>query len=109
RYFGETYYAFDHKGWHFMVLNSIDVTAQKKYIGIIDEQQIQWIKDDLAKVGPNTPVAIITHIPFISTYNQRYSISNPSASAEPNGTLIYNRKEVLDLFENHHLKLVMQA
>ena len=31
RYFGKTYYSFDHKGWHFVVLNSIEEQKQTLY------------------------------------------------------------------------------
>lgn len=108
RYLGKTFYSFDHKGWHFIVLNSIDVTPEKKYIGIIGKEQLEWLKKDLANVKPETPVAVTVHIPFLSTFDQRYKEINATGK-EPHGTLISNRKEVLDLFDGHNLRLVMQG
>lgn len=108
RYLGKTYYSFEHKGWHFIVLNSIDVTPEKKYMGVIGKEQIEWLKADLAKVGANTPIAVTVHIPFLSTFDQRHKEINTTGK-EPHGTLISNRKEVLDLFEGHNLRLVMQG
>ena len=57
RHFGASYYSFDHKGWHFMVLNTIDVKG-KRYIGLVNDKEIEWIKQDLAKVDKSTPIAI---------------------------------------------------
>ena len=108
RYLGKTFYSFEHKGWHFIVLNSIDVTPEKKYMGVIGKEQIEWLKADLANVKPGTPVAVTVHIPFLSTFDQRFKEINTTAR-QPHGTLISNRKEVLDLFEGHNLRLVMQG
>jgi 3',5'-cyclic AMP phosphodiesterase CpdA len=109
KHIGKTFYSFDHKGWHFIVLNSIDVNDQKKYFGAISKEQIEWLKGDLAKVSASTPVAVTVHIPFLSTFDQRYPKAGAPVQKEPHGTLISNRKEVLDLFDGHNLKLVMQG
>ncbi len=103
RYFGDTYYSFDHKGWHFMVLNSIDERNQR-YVGIINDEEMEWIKQDLAKLDKNTPIAISMHIPLISSYYQVYPRENQGESK-----WIENRDEVLDLFKDYNLKLVLQG
>lgn len=109
RYLGKTFYSFDHKGWHFIVLNSIDVTAEKKYIGVISQEQIEWLKADLAKISATMPVAVTVHIPFLSTFDQRFPKDGNPVKQEPHGTLISNRKQVLDLFDGYNLRLVMQG
>ncbi len=106
RHLGDTYYSFDHKGWHFIVLNSIEEKNQR-YIGLINEPQMEWLKADLKKVHPATPIAIALHIPLVSTYHQVYP-KHP-IDAVPNELWIYNRKEVLDLFKPYNLKLVLQG
>ena len=54
---GRTYRSFDHKGWHFITLDSIGQNPETRdYIGWIDEAQIEWLKNDLAKVGKTTPI-----------------------------------------------------
>lgn len=105
RYLGNPYYSFDHKGWHFIVLNVLDV-ADKKYIGRVDEKQIEWLKQDLSKVNTNTPVAIAAHLPFVSSFYQVYP---PKSGGEAVPAWIKNRDEVLQLFKNHRLKLVLQG
>lgn len=109
RYFGKTYYTFKHKGWQFIVLNSINVNKEKKYYGIIDSVQQEWLKKELQQTDTATPLAIVTHIPFLSTYSQRYGNNKNITAPEPNGNIIYNRQEILNLFDPYNLKLVMQA
>lgn len=100
RYFGNSYYSFDHKGWHFITLNSLDTTAEKRYRGYFHEAQLTWLAEDLAKVDPKTPIVITTHIPMVSTRGQftgsgAYGVSNA--------------KEVFDLCMDHNLKLILQG
>jgi predicted MPP superfamily phosphohydrolase len=106
RYLGKRYYSFDHKGWHFISLCSIDEKDQK-YIGVIDKEQLEWLKNDISQVDVNTPIVISTHIPFISTYNQRYP--KGKIKEVPNELWIYNRDEILELFNDYDLRLVLQG
>ena len=103
---GKSYYSFIHKGWKFMVLNSIEDTKKSSYIGKIDDQQISWIKEELRSTDKNTPVVLSTHIPFITANTQKYvgtTVQNDSSA------VIFNGKEVLDLFTGYNLKLVLQG
>lgn len=106
KYFGKTYYSFDHKGWHFIVLNSIDVTPDKKYKGIIGKEQMEWIKQDLAKIDTLTPVVVTTHIPLMTAFYQVYP---PKEGAGMDGKVVANSNEVLALFRRYNLKLVLQG
>ena len=103
---GKSYYSFIHKGWKFMVINSIEDTGKKSYIGKIDDAQIDWIKKELKDTDKITPIVIRTHIPFITANTQKYvgtTVANDSSA------VIYNGKEVLDLFKGYNLKLVLQG
>jgi 3',5'-cyclic AMP phosphodiesterase CpdA len=101
RYFGDTYYSFDHKGWHFIVLNSLDVTSDKKYTGVFNDEEIQWLKNDLEKVDKTTPIVITTHIPMISTYSDVSGREGKSNAA--------NSADIFKMLETHNLKLVLQG
>ncbi|MFN8240398.1 MAG: metallophosphoesterase [Bacteroidales bacterium] len=103
---GNSYYSFEHKGWKFMVLNSVEDTGKDRYIGKIDDQQLAWIKEELDKTSPSMPIVISTHIPFITANTQKYS---GTTVANDSSTVVYNGKEVLDLFKGHNLKLVLQG
>jgi 3',5'-cyclic AMP phosphodiesterase CpdA len=103
---GDSYYSFEHKGWKFMILNSIEDNGNDSYVGKIDDEQVAWIKDELSKTDKLTPIVISTHIPFITANTQKYE---GTTIANDSSTVIYNGKEVLDLFSNHNLKLVLQG
>lgn len=100
RYFGKTYYSFNHKGWHFIVLNSLDVTTDKKYRGHFHEEQLVWLKSDLEKTGSLTPVVVVSHIPLLSVRGQMTGSDGP---------MIDNVAGVFKMFENHNLKLILQG
>jgi 3',5'-cyclic AMP phosphodiesterase CpdA len=103
---GKRYYSFNHKGWHFIILDGIEDTGECAYIGLIDSLQIEWIKEDLKTIHPETPIVISVHIPLITTYMQvLYGAMAPNEANE----IITNSKDVLDLFKNYNLKLVLQG
>jgi Icc protein len=106
RRIGERYYSFNHKGWHFIILDAIGMTPERNYIGQIDEAQIEWIRQDLAGLDPDTPIVISVHIPFITTYTQ---LTRGAMAASGAGTVITNGREVLELFLPYNLKLVLQG
>lgn len=103
---GDRYASFDYKGWHFMLLDSIIPTEDYSYIGWIDEEQMEWIKEDLKQVLPETPIVISTHIPLLSVFPQLRG--NPIGDKK-SALVVNNAREVLTLFKNHNLKLVLQG
>jgi len=103
---GKSFYSVDHKGWKFIIINSVEDTKKGRYVGQVDSAQLAWIRDELKKTDPATPIVISTHIPFITAETQRYEGSTmPSDS----GTVVFNSKEVLSLFKGYNLKLVLQG
>jgi 3',5'-cyclic AMP phosphodiesterase CpdA len=104
---GKTYYSFEHKGWKFFMINDVkNNETGKKYIGFIDEEQMQWIKKELAATDPSTPIVVCAHIPFISSMKK---FEFGSLSGTPDNDGVANSKEFFKLFEKHNLKLVLQG
>ncbi len=103
---GERFYSFDHKNWHFIILDAIYRSEEGHYIGKIDQEQLEWLRGDLGKTDKLTPIAITVHIPFISSRTQ---LSQGSLAANSEGGVITNSLEVLTLFSEHNLKLVLQG
>jgi hypothetical protein len=58
-YFGVTHYAFDHKGVHFVALDNVSDPGAK-----VGEEQMAWLKADLAKLDPKSPIIVFTHRPL---------------------------------------------
>ncbi|RZU42644.1 metallophosphoesterase family protein [Edaphobacter modestus] len=105
--FGKVYYSFDHKGHHFMVLDSIGVTSDRAYEGRIDAEQIQWISRDLAALPKGTPVIVSVHIPLVSAFSSYVPL--PTQPEAHHGLTIANANEVLPLFEGHNVLGVLQG
>ncbi len=110
---GKRYYVFEFNGWRFYILDSIDEwktgdndLKEGGYYGYVDEEQIAWLKKDLAGVDPETPIAISVHIPFITVFTQ---LTEGSTTANSNSVVITNSKEVLQLSDGYNLKLVLQG
>jgi 3',5'-cyclic AMP phosphodiesterase CpdA len=87
--FGDDRYSFDHKGVHFVALNSVvekDFWTAKGYTpeqrmnivaGLDDgrqsrfevgDEQREWLKQDLAKVPKTTPIVVFSHSPLYKYY-----------------------------------------
>ena len=94
---GARYSSFTHKGWHFILLDSIGITPERSYIGLIDEEQMDWLRGDLEKTGRRTPIAVLTHIPLATGFGQFVG----AAAASLKSIQVTNAKQVLDLFEGY--------
>jgi 3',5'-cyclic-AMP phosphodiesterase len=105
--FGKPYYSFDHKGHHFLVLDSIGVTSDRAYEGRIDAEQMQWISQDLAALPKGTPVIVSVHIPLVSAFSSYVPI--PATPEAHHGMTVANANEVLPLFEGHNVLGVFQG
>ncbi len=102
----QTYYSFDHKGWHFVILDGIGFTENRHYLGHIDSLQLQWLATDLASIGTETPIIMSTHIPLVSVVPQ---LVNGSQKSVGKGYIITNSHEVMQVIEPYNVKLVLQG
>jgi len=88
--FGPHYYSWDHKGVHFIVLNSILTndqwtherwpSAEQRMLEMagldnpngspfmVGEVQRAWLREDLKKVGKKTPIVLFSHSPIQKIY-----------------------------------------
>lgn len=60
------YHAFDRGGWRFIVLDSVSSDGKDGYIGRLDDEQFEWLKNELARTPATTPVLIVSHIPILA-------------------------------------------
>src|SRR5260221_3446765 len=58
-YFGKTHYTFDHKGVHFIVIDNVSDPT-----GAIGDEQMDWLRTDLAKLPPDATIVVFTHRPL---------------------------------------------
>ena len=62
-FFGPTRYTFDHKGVHFIVLDNVSDPAAR-----IGEEQLGWLRADLAQRKPDERIVVFTHRPLFPLY-----------------------------------------
>jgi 3',5'-cyclic AMP phosphodiesterase CpdA len=102
-----TYYSFAAAGYHFIILDSIQVTGDDyRYHGIVGRQQLAWLKQDLATVPNGRPIIVATHIPLLTSF---FNASKGATYAARPNRVIVNNREVLEIFEGHNLVLVLQG
>ena len=102
-----TYYSFDAVGYHFVVLDSIQVTTDAlQYHGMIAPEQIKWLKQDLAQIPKSTPVVVTTHIPLLTAF---YSASRGATIPAPKNRVVVNNIDVLNVLKDHNVVLVLQG
>ncbi|WP_204365515.1 metallophosphoesterase family protein, partial [Xanthomonas graminis] len=105
--FGALYYAFNHKGVHFIVLDSIGLTSDRSYEGRLDPEQLEWLRTDLAALAPGTRIIISTHIPLITAL----MCYEPLAWTKTvhNWSYVVNARAVLALLRGHRVLAVLQG
>ena len=105
--FGKTYYSFDHKGVHFIVLDSIGITSDRAYEGRVDGAQLSWLKSDLGGLPPSTPIIVAIHIPLVTAFYSYVPVPDPEP--KHHGLSVANAYEVIALFEGHNVLGVLQG
>ena len=58
-FFGETFYSFDHKGVHFIAVDNVSDPGAR-----IGDEQLAWMKADLARRPKDSPIVVLTHRPL---------------------------------------------
>jgi len=105
---GRTYESFDHKGYHFIVLDSIQPTEDRLWEARIDKAQLTWLADDLKITGSTTPIIVATHVPLVSAF-PTYAPDRVSPAGKYSTLTMANSSEVLVAFENHNVLAVLQG
>lgn len=64
-FFGKTYYTFNHKGVHFIVLDNVSDPHSK-----IGDTQLAWLADTLKNMDKDARIVVLTHRPLFDLYPQ---------------------------------------
>lgn len=105
--FGKTYYAFDHKGIHFIILDSIGITDDRAYEGRVDAAQVGWLAADLKALPEMTPIIVAIHIPLVTAFGSY--VPAPATEPKHHSLTVINAYEVINLFEGHNVVGVLQG
>jgi 3',5'-cyclic AMP phosphodiesterase CpdA len=102
------YYSFDMKGWHFVVLDNIFLTPDG-YNGIVDPEQMEWLKSDLS--ANTRPTLVMSHIPILSITPVATAYNRQTGQWLVGGNMMTkNSNELRDLFSQHpHVKIALSG
>jgi len=103
-YLGPNYYAFTWGGVHFLSLDTVDY-LDLEYFGHVDPVQLEWLRQDVARLPVGMPVVTFNHIPLTSPSPVLFGIHEepPAASLiRIDGKLyfrhaVHNAEEVLKI------------
>ncbi|MBL4851837.1 MAG: metallophosphoesterase [Gammaproteobacteria bacterium] len=103
----QTWYSFDQLGYHFIVLDSMTITADKKdYEGRLDSEQLAWLQQDLSRTARSTPIVVTLHMPLLSNL---FSATEGNIEGSPANRVMVDNVAILELFAQHNLLLVLQG
>ncbi len=66
---GDGWYSFDQKGAHFIGLVNV-LNLKAGGLGSLGNDQLEWLKEDVAKLKSSTPIVVFAHIPLWAVYPQ---------------------------------------
>ena len=104
-YFGPHYYSFDYGNYHFQAINSFDIPALRRlsffiiamnWGGSIQDEQLQWIQNDLEENSGDLNFMFMHHNPLWETTSDSLL-----------GRKYKNREELLSLIDQHDVDMVL--
>lgn len=66
---GSGWFSFDQRGVHFIGLVNVLGIAEGG-LGLLGEDQLAWLKDDVSGLSSSTPIVVFAHVPLWSIYPQ---------------------------------------
>jgi 3',5'-cyclic AMP phosphodiesterase CpdA len=102
------YYSFDHKGWHFVILDSLlEVVADHgpSQTHAFGEKQLEWLRFDLGS-NYGKPTIIVTHI---AAFNNIGQINASPGLMAMNHMVVTDNLAFRHIIERHHVKVVLQG
>ncbi len=64
---GSGWQSFDYRGVHFIgLINVLDYKAGG--VGSLGHDQLEWLEDDVEKLGSSTPIVVFAHVPLWAVY-----------------------------------------
>lgn len=103
-----TYYSFDHKGWRFFILDTIQPSDRYVYEGGLNEEQREWLEKSLANKPLEMPAVVVGHIPFL-TVTILPETPKDGQFQIPSPNVCRGGQSVAWLFSRYNVKLVLSG
>jgi len=102
-----TWRVVDADGYRIFLLDSVEITeGDFDYRGRISEEQRDWLSGELGRTDTDTPIVVATHLPLLTAIPQA---TKGASFALTENLMVVNNREVLSLFADHNLLLVLQG
>ena len=108
---GRTYRSFDHKGVHFVLLDSMQLEKNTdkpgyKYYNAIGAEQMAWLRNDIGALPADTSVIAVSHIPLFTRFVKVIGplLATPKKWKITDGKELYDiltTRRLLGLFQGH--------
>lgn len=60
---GQGWHSYDYKGVHFIGLVNV-ANLKPGGLGVLGQEQLDWLKNDVASLGASTPIVVYAHVPL---------------------------------------------
>jgi len=95
------YRSFERKGWKIIVLDST-FPKEGGYTARLDDEQFDWLKEELARTPLKTPILILSHIPIICFCAFFDGDNEKSGNWQVPGAWMHiDARRIKDLFAKH--------
>jgi 3',5'-cyclic-AMP phosphodiesterase len=104
----KSYYSFNHKGWHFVILDSIhyiEADHGPSYNAGFGEEQLEWLRFDLGQ-NYKMPTVIVTHI---AAFCHNTQLSGDAKSNPIGNMVVEDTVKFRQIIERHNVKAVLQG
>src|SRR3954462_8311246 len=64
---GQGWHSYDYKGVHFIGLVNV-ANLKPGGLGVLGQEQLDWLKKDVAPLGSSTPIVVYAHVPLWAVY-----------------------------------------
>lgn len=68
--FGADYYSYDVGDLHIVALDSVQYRDGESYTGGLGEEQLEWLRSDIAAVPKDKTIVLAAHIPLLNFHDQ---------------------------------------
>lgn len=104
------YRSFDRAGWHFIVLDGT-FPAGNGYTARLDEEQFEWLKEDLKRTPASTPILVLGHQPILSVSAYLDGDNEKTGNwVVPGAWMHIDARRIVELFYQHkNVKLCLSG
>lgn len=95
QHFGPTYYSYNRGKIHYVVLDDVfAMGVEKRYMGYITENQLQWLEQDIKQLPAGSTVVVSLHIPTNTGQHARNKETEPEL-----GGVVINRQRLYEILK----------